>query len=176
MPYRKHYLYPGTLLADRQPHLVTTVLGSCVAVCFWDKKSGVGGINHFMLPFWNGKGLPTPKFGNVAIDKLLHKVRKLSDDSNEIVAKVFGGATMWGNVDGSFMVGERNIELARKMLKEERIKIVSIDVGGVQGRKIIFNTQTGKVLLKRNDGLARFSLKQAARDSSEFKDCLHISG
>ena len=64
----KHYLYPSALFVKKEGHMVTTVLGSCVAVCLYDKVMGIGGINHYMLPFWNGNELASPKYGNIAIE------------------------------------------------------------------------------------------------------------
>ena len=147
----RHYLYPGTLFAHRQPHLVTTVLGSCVSVCLWDSAVKVGGINHYLLPLWNGEGLPTPKYGNIAIGKLIEKVQALGAGS-KLVAKVFGGASMWEKTDGLLAIGQRNIELALEMLEQHRIPVISRDLGGPVGRKIIFHTADGTVLLKRQRG------------------------
>jgi chemotaxis protein CheD len=148
----RHYLYPGTLFVHREPHLVTTVLGSCVAVCLWDQGSRVGGINHYLLPLWNGEGLPTPRYGNIAIIKLIDKVRAMGAGS-KLIAKVFGGASMWEKTDGLLAVGQRNIELAIELLDQQRIPVVSSDFGGSVGRKIIFHTGDGTVLLKRQRAL-----------------------
>lgn len=147
----RHYLYPGTLFAHRQPHLVTTVLGSCVSVCLWDSAARVGGINHYLLPLWNGEGLPTPKYGNIAIGKLIEKVQTLGAGSR-LVAKVFGGASMWEKTEGLLAIGQRNIELALELLEQHRIPVISRDLGGPVGRKIIFHTADGTVLLKRQRG------------------------
>lgn len=149
---RRHYLYPGTLFAHREPHLVTTVLGSCVSVCLWDAAARVGGINHYLLPLWNGEGLPTPKYGNVAIAKLVDKVQALGGGSR-LVAKVFGGASMWEKTDGLLAIGQRNIELALESLEQHRVPVVGSDLGGAVGRKIIFHTGDGTVLLKRQRAL-----------------------
>ena len=62
------------LFANITPTVVTTILGSCVSVCFSDPVMKMGGINHYMLPYWNGQGLASPKFGNIAIEKLLEKM------------------------------------------------------------------------------------------------------
>jgi len=148
----RHYLYPGTLFAHRQQHLVTTVLGSCVSVCLWDTALRIGGINHYLLPLWNGDGLPTPKYGNIAIGKLIDKLQGLGAGS-KLVAKIFGGASMWEKTDGLLAIGQRNIELASDLLEQHRIPIISQDVGGPVGRKIIFNTGDGTVLLKRQRSL-----------------------
>lgn len=148
----RHYLYPGTLFVHHEPHLVTTVLGSCVSVCLWDPAARVGGINHYLLPLWNGEGLPTPKYGNIAIVKLVQKVQDLGAGSR-LVAKVFGGSSMWEKTEGLLAIGQRNIELAMELLEQHRIPVVSSDLGGPVGRKIIFHTGDGTVLLKRQRAL-----------------------
>jgi len=149
-PRLTHYLYPGAIFADPRPHLVTTVLGSCVAVCLWDPGRRLGGINHFLLPLWNGEGLPTPRYGNVAIDALLERLLALGTQRGAVQAKIFGGAAMWENPHGLLAVGERNIDLARRRLDELHIPVVASDLGGDMGRKLIFNSGDGSVLLRRN--------------------------
>ena len=136
-----------------KPHLVTTVLGSCVSVCLWDPIGRFGGINHYLLPLWNGEGLPTPKYGNIAIDKLIDQVRGRSTNPDKIIAKLFGGASMWEKADGLLAIGKRNIELAEGMLEQRKIRIISSDLGGNRGRKIIFNTEDGTVLMRRQKGM-----------------------
>ncbi len=150
---QRHYLYPGTLFVHQRPHLVTTVLGSCVSVCLWDPVSCFGGINHYLLPLWNGEGLPTPKYGNIAIAKLIEKVKRQSKHPDKLIAKVFGGASMWEKAEGLLAIGQRNIEFAEETLGNHQIKIISRDLGGHVGRKIIFNTLDGSVLLRRQKGL-----------------------
>jgi len=144
-----HYLVAGSLFAHEERHLVTTVLGSCVSVCLWDCARNRGGINHYMLPFWNGEGLASPKYGNIAIAKLLERMLELGSERRSLRAKVFGGGVVL-NVTNPFMnIGERNIQLAEGMLRSENIPITSADTGGKVGRKLIFNTETGTVLLKK---------------------------
>lgn len=150
MPENKHYLFPGALFAEAEPHAVTTVLGSCIAVCLWDPAKRLGGINHYLLPLWNGEGLPTPRYGNVAIPRLIEKLVALGADPKKLQAKVFGGAALWRNAEGLTSIGERNFELAQDLLREARIPIVNTDVGGNRGRKIIFNTAEGSVMLRRH--------------------------
>ncbi|WP_226989232.1 chemotaxis protein CheD [Desulfuromonas sp. TF] len=144
-----HFLYPGTVFIHPEPHRVTTVLGSCISVCLWDRSAGVGGINHFLLPLWNGEGLSTPRYGNIAIERLLEGMLRLGCRRESMVAKVFGGATMWSNPNGLIAIGKRNVELAWKMLQEQQIPILGSQVGGDVGRKIIFHSGTGEVMLRR---------------------------
>ncbi len=143
-----HYLLPGNLFAHENEHTVITVLGSCISVCLWDSRRGIGGINHFMLPFWNGEGLASPRFGNIAIAKLIERMIELGADRNQLQAKVFGGGDMLKATSAFMNIGQRNIVLAEDMLREARIPIVSADTGGKHGRKLVFNTRTGLVLVK----------------------------
>jgi len=145
----RHYLYPGGIFVDPRPHLVTTVLGSCVSICLWDTVCKIGGINHYMLPLRNGEGLSSPKYGNVAIPKLINKMCQLGCREDDLVGKIFGGACMWQSVTRQAGVGAQNIAQALQLLDEQGIRIISHDVGGKIGRKIVFNTENGVVLLRR---------------------------
>ena len=148
----KHYLYPSALFAEKQPFMVDTVLGSCVAVCLFDQKLLIGGINHYMLPFWNGNGLASPKYGNIATEKLVEKMLRNGANLQNLVAKVFGGANQ---MNTSLKIGEQNIEIARQTLSNYGIKIIAENVGGNVGRKLRYNTGTGQVMMKfltKNEG------------------------
>lgn len=128
---------------------VTTVLGSCVAVCLWDPLIGAGGMNHYLLPLWNGEGLPTPRYGNIAISMLIEKLLSMGCARSSLAAKVFGGANVLGSSSGLLNVGERNIALAESALAENGIRIVNRDTGGTAGRKIMFRTGSGDVFVKK---------------------------
>lgn len=143
-----YFLYPSTLKISKKPMIVTTILGSCVSVCMWDKKLKAGGINHFMLPVWGGNGLASPKYGDIAIDKLYTKMLSLGCKKENLIAKVFGGGEVLGKQTGSFAIPERNVEVAEKALKKLNIPVVSRNTGGFHGRKIFFETHTGIVRMK----------------------------
>ncbi len=144
-----HYLLAGSLMAPAQPHVITTVLGSCVSVCLWDCVLRIGGMNHYMLPLWNGEGLASPKYGNIAVAKLLEQLQDLGSNKRNLRAKIFGGGVVL-NVTNPFMnIGERNVRLAEDVLRQENIPIVSSDTGGRTGRKVIFHTENGIVLVKK---------------------------
>lgn len=143
-----HFLYPAALFASKSPHRVSTILGSCVAVCLFDPILQIGGINHFMLPFWNGQGLASPKYGNIAIERLIEKMLSLGSAKSNIKAKVFGGGEVIDTNISQFHIGERNIQIAFEMLDEYKIPVVAKSVGGKLGRKIEYNTTTGEVKQK----------------------------
>lgn len=143
------YLPPGLLYAAATPVAVTTVLGSCVAVCLFDPLLRAGGINHYLLPYWNGDGLASPKYANIALPKLLEKLLEFGCRRQNLRAKLFGGGAVFKNVDGLFGVGERNIRFAEQYLAEAEIPVVARDVGEVYTRKVIFRVHTGEVLVRR---------------------------
>ncbi len=99
-----------------------------------------------MLPLWNGNGLASPKFGNIAIEKLYQNLLNKGAASKNIIAKVFGGAEVLATTGGAhFHVGSRNILIAQEILEELKIPIIAQSTGGKNGRKIVFNSGTGEV-------------------------------
>ena len=143
-----HFLYPSNLFVSREPFDIQTLLGSCIAVCLYDPLLKVGGMNHYMVPLWNGEGLESPKYGNIAIDVLFEKMEQLGSKKKDMIAKVFGGASQYDYQNKILNVGERNIQVAQTMLEKLRVRVVANSLGGTQGRKIIFNTFTGQVKMK----------------------------
>jgi len=138
------YLQPGQLYASAQPSAITTVLGSCVAICLWDPVAAVGGMNHYLLPFFAGTGKGTPRFGNVAVAQLLDRLQAAGALRGRLRAKVFGGACVLEAFQArAGHLGEKNASVAFKLLEELAIPVVSRDVGGRSGRKLIFHTDTG---------------------------------
>ena len=141
-----HFLYPAELYVSKTPFQINTILGSCVSVCLFDPVTNIGGMNHFMLPYWNGQGLASPKYGNIAIEKLIDKLISMGCNKMNLKAKIFGGGEVIESNIQSFNIGKKNIVIAFDMLRELKIPIVAQSVGGNFGRKIIFNTYTGEVI------------------------------
>lgn len=140
-----HFLYPSNLFVHPTRHQITTILGSCVGICLHDTRLRQGGMNHYMLALWNGNGLASPRFGNIANEKLLQEVLRLGSTKHDLVAKVFGGA----NQNGSYNdIGLRNVETAIEFLDHMKIPVAAKNVLGEIGRKIIFDTYTGEVRMK----------------------------
>ncbi|MFC1569284.1 chemotaxis protein CheD [bacterium] len=145
----EHFLFAGTVFVSKKPCLITTVLGSCVSICLWDSEKNIGGMNHYQLPFWNGNGLASPKYGNVAIKTLIEKMYSRGCQPSQLIAKIFGGASVLQCAENNFVVGKRNIHVAQLLLEEMKISVMSSDLGGDYGRKLKFNTKTGEVFMKR---------------------------
>lgn len=142
------FIHVGQIHVDSAPHAISTVLGSCVAVCLYDTALGIGGMNHYLLPFWNGNGLQSPKFGNIAIPKLIESMIMKGSNPKNLQAKIFGGASLNMGITDAMMIGQKNILVAKEILREYKIVLVAEDVGGQNGRKIQFDLERGKVLLK----------------------------
>lgn len=142
------FIHVGQIHIDRAPSAISTVLGSCVAVCLYDERLQLESMNHYLLPFWNGNGLQTPRFGNISIPKMIESMIAHGSSPRYMQAKVFGGASLSAGVSEAMMIGEKNILVAKEMLAEYKIAIVAEDTGGNSGRKIQMDLERGKVLLK----------------------------
>jgi chemotaxis protein CheD len=151
---RAVYLEPGGLVASARPMEITTILGSCVSVCLWDEQQRVGGINHFLLPSAPQGQSASARHGDAAIPMLLRELERLGSQRQHVRAKVFGGGLMVapprpGTGPG---LGQRNAELARRLLAELRIPVVAEDLGGTAGRKLRFHTHDGSAWVKTLGG------------------------
>ena len=142
---RRAYLHPGRMLAAAEPHVVTTILGSCVAVCLWDQRRGIGGLNHYLLPYRAANDERSGRFGNAAIRELLERLLVIGGRRRDLIAKVFGGACVMAIFrEGGGDLGTKNARMAFQTLEREGIPIVGNDVGGVRGRRLIFQTDDGE--------------------------------
>ena len=134
------YLHPGRFTVSAEPTLVTTILGSCVSLCLWDGASGIGGINHFLLPE-SLSATRSPRFARPACEDLLERLLALGARRTSLRGKLFGGAALSGGAAGS--IGSRNVDAARQFVVEAAIPLVAEDVGGGRGRKLLFETASG---------------------------------
>lgn len=143
------YLFPGQLFTSSEASLVTTILGSCVAVCLWDSEALVGGINHYLLGTNPMRGGSDARYGNTAMARLLDDVIERGASTRKLVAKIFGGASVVaGFSSGRASIGEQNILVAREFLQRHDIAIGGEQTGGRHGRKLLFHTGTGSAYVK----------------------------
>ncbi len=155
------YLKPGEMHISETPSIVVTVLGSCLSVTMFHRRSGLGVICHGLFPECGKKKSCNSgcadgfKFVDCSIKKMLARFDERRVKRSEIEVKCFGGADMFSvrpETAGIVSVGKQNIASSQKLLKNEGLTPHAIDVGGNLGRKILFYTHTGKVLLKRLQG------------------------
>lgn len=157
--YDRHFdiqsikVLPGEYYATGDNLMICTVLGSCVSVCLRDRQSGIGGLNHFMLPHdssqdANSVVAASGRYGLYAMELLINQLLKMGANRNRFEAKVFGGGQVLKNM--TFMnVGQRNVSFVLEHLKNESIPIVGQDVLDIYPRKVCFFPKTGKVMLKK---------------------------
>lgn len=139
-------LMQGDLHFCAEPKILVTVLGSCVAVCLWDKVRCIGGMNHFVLPIdLNGEG--SARYGDVAIDELKAGLLRLGCRIGDLQAKVFGGAAVLPFAGGQ-TVGSNNVQLALERLRRDRIRIAAQRTGGMVGQQVRFHTRTGEAFVR----------------------------
>jgi chemotaxis protein CheD len=142
------YLHPGQVHASVEPAAITTILGSCVTICLWDARLRIGGMNHYLLPDGVESG-GRFRFGVAAIRGLIDGLTRHGSRRHDLQAKVFGGACVMEAFSNLTQhVGQRNVDLAKSMLENERIATAVWDVGGSRGRKIIFHTDDGTTLVR----------------------------
>jgi chemotaxis protein CheD len=142
------FLLPGGMHCAAEPTLVTTVLGSCVAVCLLDRRRGLGGINHFLLPY-GGAAQSSLRYGDVAIDRLVEELVGLGAKPSALEAKIFGGAAVLLTNTPDLNVGSKNIDVAIERLQAHGIPIVARRTGGNSGVAIRLFTKSGRVLVRQ---------------------------
>jgi len=154
-------ILPGEYFATADGTAITTLLGSCVSVCLFDRGSSVGGMNHFMLPQVtlgsNATRCADPgtagctnvcsaRYGACAMRHLLLRLEELGASRSRLEAKLFGaGRVMAGMSD----IGEKNSTFALGYLQERGIPVIASDLGGFCPRKVTFFPATGRALVKR---------------------------
>lgn len=153
---------PGEYYYTDKDMVIVTVLGSCISACIRDNKSGIGGMNHFMLPDGGGADRDSPisesmRYGSYAMEVLINQLIRNGARRENLEAKIFGG----GNVLKSFTttnVGERNAAFVKRFLKDEGIKVTGEDLLDIYPRKVYYFPKTGKVLVKKLKELNNFTL------------------
>jgi chemotaxis protein CheD len=153
-------ILPGEFFATADATAITTVLGSCVSVCLYDRVAAIGGMNHFMLPELMQGGNPTcsaacnetcigsccARYGSCAMRQLMQQLELLGANRRRLEAKLFGaGRVMAGVTD----IGEKNAAFALDYLDKQRIAVVSSDLGATCPRKVLFFPGTGRAFVKR---------------------------
>lgn len=170
-------ILPGEFYFTYKDMVIVTVLGSCVAACIRDRVSGIGGMNHFMLPDSdsNGPVSTSARYGNYAMEVLINELLKAGAARENLEAKVFGG----GNVLRGFTainVGERNAQFVRDYLRTENIRIVAEDLNDIHPRKVYFFPRSGKVLVKKLTRLNNNTLVNREQDYASRLQSNQIAG
>ena len=129
-------------ISENPDEILTTVLGSCIAVCMYDAQRMSGGKNQFLLPSREGSRGANVRYGAYAMELLINGLLKRGAQRNKLEAKIFGGASMMGNLRD---IGAANAQFAHAFLADEGIPCAAERVGGTSARRIRFWPTTGRV-------------------------------
>lgn len=143
-------ILPGEFFVGAEDIVISTVLGSCVSACLWDRAAGVGGMNHFMLPEGADSGPVglAGRYGAFAMEQLINELLKRNARRGAIEAKVFGGGHVMANFT-TFDVGKRNAEFVIQFLRTEGIRVTSQDLLDKFPRRVAFFPASGRALSKK---------------------------
>lgn len=154
-------ILPGEYFVTQRDLVIVTVLGSCVSVCLRDHVSGIGGMNHFMLPGNNDGGISpisaSARYGVYAMELLINHLLKLGARRNCFEAKVFGGGSVLRGMTAN-NIGDRNVEFVHDYLHTERIPVVAEDLLDIYPRKVYYFPMTGRVMVKKLKSLHNTTL------------------
>ena len=148
-------ILPGEYYVTNENELVTTVLGSCISACIRDKVTGIGGMNHFMLPEINEHKLSAraehvvgnaSRYGNYAMEHLINVILTNGGKRKNLEVKVFGGGKIIPTLGD---VGLNNIDFVLEYIDTEALQLVSQDLGDIYPRKVMYFPKTGKVRMKK---------------------------
>jgi chemotaxis protein CheD len=148
-------LLPGEYYITRHDELIFTVLGSCVSACVRERKLGIGGMNHFMLPTdrsggnsaWSDNLVSSAtRYGNVAMDRLIKGILQFGGAPENLEFKVVGGGKV---LDTAIDVGGKNVQFVREYLSAQGYSVSAEDLGDSFARKVYYNPRTGAMRVKR---------------------------
>lgn len=137
----------------REPDVLITVgLGSCIGLTLYDPVNKIGGMVHYMLPdsHITANNANIAKFADTGIPELLKRITLAGANRSRLIAKIAGGAKMFGVNQASNIgsIGERNAAAAKKILSDLNIKLVAEDTGLNYGRTVELHCDTGDFYIK----------------------------
>lgn len=143
-------ILPGEYYVANDDLMLVTVLGSCVAACIRDGTSGIGGMNHFMLPDAAAGGVTSfsARYGIYAMELLINQLLKMGARRDRLEAKVFGGGAVLSSLASS-KVGERNAAFVLDFLQTEKIPVLAKDLLDAYPRKIYYFPRPGRVFVRK---------------------------
>lgn len=167
-------ILPGEFYVSMHGELITTVLGSCVSACIRDRVTGIGGMNHFMLPekhvdpvtsSWENTPVSSEtRYGNVAMERLINVILSGGGKKRNLEVKLFGGGKVL-SIDTD--IGSKNVDFVKSYLRKEGFNVESEDTRGPWPRKVQYFPLTGRVRILRLNALHNDTLQQREKEYFE---------
>ncbi|MEM6602795.1 MAG: chemoreceptor glutamine deamidase CheD [Pseudomonadota bacterium] len=165
--YSFHNVLPGHFkITTRDDEVISTLLGSCVAACLRCSRTGIGGLNHFLLPSTRGRDVckdQSMRYGDFAMEKLIGSIIRSGGHRDSLEVKVFGGANLY-DTDSKKTIGRSNIQFVLDFVHSEGISLLAEDIGGTSGRKIYYHPASGKVKVQTLNKQKEQDLKASERN------------
>lgn len=162
----------GEIAVSREPAILETILGSCVAVCLWDEISHIGGLNHYLLPL---EPVTTPRstvYGATSIEAMIQQIIEIGADIDHLQAHIYGGGSVIAGLDDIFNIGMENVRIAREKLYGYGIPIICEHIRARHGIRIVFKTSTGGVKITPLGELSnRLSATETAAVHKQMRPC-----
>ena len=161
-------ILPGEYYVTLRGELITTVLGSCVSACIRDRRLGIGGMNHFMLPHsdrsdgWVASA--ATRYGSFAMESLINAILKNGGRREYLEVKVFGGGRILAQMTD---VGASNIDFVRRFIAMESLQLLAEDLGGPHPRKVVYFPDSGRARVKKLKALHNETLIRRELDYRE---------
>ncbi len=134
----------GQVAVITKPEQTRAVLGSCIGLVLYHADAGVAALGHIMLSAANGRTGSPGRFADTAIPYMLELLSQKGADRPGLVAKMAGGAHMFG-AHNTMRIGEENACAVAKHLAKLRIPLEGQHTGGSKGQRVTFDTDTGEL-------------------------------
>lgn len=168
---KKVMLLPGDLIISKEENVIWTLLGSCISIIFYNRRTQLSAVCHAQLPSKDEKysckdSCPNPcgknekdhdfKYVTCSFKYMLNLFQKSEIQKSEIEVSLFGGANMFNFNTDTLKVGARNIEMAKNLINKSHLRIINESIGGTQSRTITYYSKTGKIELTINPSTTQY--------------------
>jgi len=154
-------ILPGELYVTKHHELITTLLGSCVAVCMRDKINKIGGMNHFKLPqpMDGHHDQENTNYGIYAMELLINEILKEGGNKSFFECSIFGGGNVLQGVSND--IGKKNIKFVLDFLQQDGIPVIGQETGHTTGQQVYFHPVSGKTFSAIKDKASLAAIKSA---------------
>ena len=162
---KKIVLFPGQLIVSKDEKIIWTLLGSCISIIFYNKRTQLSAVCHAQLPAKNEKltckeSCPNPcgmneydndfRYVTCSFKHMLSLFNKSGIQKSEIEVSLYGGSAMFDLGKDTLNIGNKNIQKAKDLIRRNNLRIINEDIGGTLSRTITYFSKTGKIELKIN--------------------------
>ncbi len=150
---KEFFLQPESIFVPKEATKIFSVVGSGIVVAIWEKRLKIGGLCHFTNPIRENRSIVSYKFALPSILGVVSHLEKIGGKVKNMEASIFGGSEKVGAKNYKPLLGKKNADTTVKILNKKGIEIITNDTGGIRGRKIMFNSETGETIVAKVNSL-----------------------